>query len=214
VHARLRILVRLAAAACFAVAGTCASAHIALDVRQFSFLSDVAAPHAFIRFRRGEVLLPVDASNCQLVSDTSGKLAAVSYHVTSDYDSVAVVAEAGDSLFILPDIWRQLEDSARALHLIPNSRFDHTYIRAVALRRGTLECTFSAHGVGTTFACRFFVDVTADESKIDLHLQPAKTPNHAMQPTAGRRTTKLFMIPTSHPATIRVLASGGSSCSR
>lgn len=33
--------------------------------------------------------------------------------------------------------------------------------------------------------------------------------NHAMQPTPGRRTLKLSMIRTYHPATTRVLASGG-----
>jgi pimeloyl-ACP methyl ester carboxylesterase len=34
-------------------------------------------------------------------------------------------------------------------------------------------------------------------------------PNQAMQPTAGRRTTKFSITPTSHPATKRGLASGG-----
>jgi TonB family protein len=33
--------------------------------------------------------------------------------------------------------------------------------------------------------------------------------NHSMQPTAGRRTPKLSMTQTSHPATTRALASGG-----
>ena len=33
--------------------------------------------------------------------------------------------------------------------------------------------------------------------------------NQAMQPTAGRRTTKISMTPTSHPASKRGLASGG-----
>jgi hypothetical protein len=34
-------------------------------------------------------------------------------------------------------------------------------------------------------------------------------PNHAMQPTAGRRTTKFSMTQTPHPAATRALASGG-----
>ncbi len=40
-------------------------------------------------------------------------------------------------------------------------------------------------------------------------LQPHKRPNHAMQPTAGRRTLKISMTPTSSPAATRALASGG-----
>jgi len=32
---------------------------------------------------------------------------------TSDYDSVAIVAQVDDSLLMLPDIWRELGDSAR-----------------------------------------------------------------------------------------------------
>jgi hypothetical protein len=35
------------------------------------------------------------------------------------------------------------------------------------------------------------------------------TPNHAMQPTTGRRTAKISMTPTSHLAATRALASGG-----
>jgi hypothetical protein len=38
--------------------------------------------------------------------------------------------------------------------------------------------------------------------------------NRAMERTTGRRTPKFPMIPTSHPAATRALASGGSSCSR
>jgi hypothetical protein len=40
------------------------------------------------------------------------------------------------------------------------------------------------------------------------------TPNRAMEPTTGRRTTKFSVTRTSHPAAMRALASGGSSCSR
>ena len=36
-----------------------------------------------------------------------------------------------------------------------------------------------------------------------------KRPNQAMQPTTGRRTTKLSMTPTSPPAALHALASGG-----
>ena len=35
------------------------------------------------------------------------------------------------------------------------------------------------------------------------------TPNHAMQPTTGRRTTELFMTQTSYPAATLAPASGG-----
>ena len=36
-----------------------------------------------------------------------------------------------------------------------------------------------------------------------------ESPNQEMQLTAARRTTKLAMIPTSHPVATRALASGG-----
>jgi hypothetical protein len=42
-----------------------------------------------------------------------------------------------------------------------------------------------------------------------LRLDIATRPNQAMQPTTGRRTAKLLMTTTSHPATTRALASGG-----
>jgi hypothetical protein len=164
---------RLATLTSALIAVASASADIALDVRDFAFPSDSPAPHAFIRFRGGEVLLPVNASNYQLVSETA-RLAAVSYHVTSDYDSVAVVAEIGDSLLMLPDIWRELEDTARAQHIIPDAAFDHTYIRAVRMHGGTLECTFSAHGAGTEFACKFLVDVVATKDKLHVHIRSDK----------------------------------------
>ncbi|MGI8497337.1 MAG: hypothetical protein ACR2OG_07135 [Gemmatimonadaceae bacterium] len=37
----------------------------------------------------------------------------------------------------------------------------------------------------------------------------SKRPNHAMQPTPGRRTLKFSMTPTFYPAATRALASGG-----
>jgi hypothetical protein len=45
-------------------------------------------------------------------------------------------------------------------------------------------------------------------------VKPRQTPNHAMEPTTGRRALKFSMIRTSRPAATRALASGGSSCSR
>ncbi|HEY2711220.1 MAG TPA: DUF3592 domain-containing protein [Chthoniobacterales bacterium] len=54
-----------------------------------------------------------------------------------------------------------------------------------------------------------------DIARLEIaHEQSTATSNHAMQPTTGRRTLKFSMIPTSHPAATRALASGGSSCSR
>jgi hypothetical protein len=40
-------------------------------------------------------------------------------------------------------------------------------------------------------------------------LQQRESSNHAMQPTAGRRTTEISMTQTPHPAATRGLASGG-----
>jgi hypothetical protein len=40
-------------------------------------------------------------------------------------------------------------------------------------------------------------------------LMQCEPSNHAMQPTTGRRTTKISMTRTSTPATPRALASGG-----
>jgi hypothetical protein len=82
---------------------------------------------------------------------------------------------------------------------------------------------FDSSGVRTTYRAGDHYLWSADCTRgreVDDHfrqfferLMPER-PNHAMEPTTGRRTPKFSLTRTSHPAATRALASGGSSCSR
>jgi hypothetical protein len=79
--------------------------------------------------------------------------------------------------------------------------FDGSPVRCRVSDNGTREYTdvlgCPSYGAGLYI----FIDAAWVEQRLRF--------NQSIQPTAGRRTAKFFMTPTSHPATTRVLASGG-----
>jgi hypothetical protein len=60
-----------------------------------------------------------------------------------------------------------------------------------------------------SYASPFDAPKLQDIGVIRLVPKPRHPSNQAMQPTAGRRTTKFLMTLTLHPAATRALASGG-----
>jgi hypothetical protein len=79
--------------------------------------------------------------------------------------------------------------------------FDGSPVRCRVSDNGTREYTDVLGARRTVQAFIFFIDAAWVEQRLRF--------NQSIQPTAGRRTAKFFMTPTSHPATTRVLASGG-----
>jgi hypothetical protein len=145
-----------------------AHAELSMVRRDFSFPFMPRSPQAFIRYSGGEVLLPVIASNYQFIADSSHRIAAISYHAVSNYDSVAVVAEVDGSLLILPDIWLVLEPELLRERIIPSSDFSHEYLRATSMTGHSLHCTFSAHGGEREFSCTLTIDIAATRDGTSL----------------------------------------------
>jgi hypothetical protein len=148
-----------------------AHAELSLVVRDFQFTSTPRAPQAFIRFAGGEVFLPVHGSNYHFVPNAARRIAAISYHVVSHYDSVAVAAEVDGCLLLLPDIWREIDMESHQQGIVPSKNFSHEYIRAFEMTGGSLLCSYSAHGPEGEFSCKFVVDIAVSRDGISLQIR-------------------------------------------
>jgi hypothetical protein len=153
------------------VSALAARADLSLVVRDFQFTITPRERQAFIRFAGSEVLLPVHGSNYHFVPDATRRIAAVSYHVVSNYDSVAIAAEVDGCLLLLPDIWPEICTQAHEQGIVPSKNFSHEYIRAVEMKGDSLRCTYSAHGLEGEFRCKFVVDIAASRDGISLQIR-------------------------------------------
>jgi hypothetical protein len=99
-------------------------------------------PCKFIKLSSYLVLLPQRSSYLDVVHNAESTIWAVNYHETSNFDSVDLIVGYNERLFILPNIWSNLEERFKAERLLPNVPVDRCRLSVTSVQADTLSCTF------------------------------------------------------------------------
>ena len=99
-------------------------------------------PCKFIKVDGHMILLPQRSSYRDVVHNHENSIWAVNYHETSNFDSVDLVISQDERLFVIPNIWSELEEKLKTNGLLPNIPLDRCHLTVTAVQADTLSCTF------------------------------------------------------------------------
>ena len=198
---------------------------LSLSVSVFAFTATSRAPtpqeRAAFHAAVAEFVFTDDQPSYRFSFDRKNLYLAFEAHGFSVSGSTAIYPNPGQhSAGLIPRRSLSLRDRSGVPELFA-AEFDvDNRATGVTLRITKISITRAGQSISRADAVRIFeTSVVAPLQKNGASRPPRsdsamETSNHAMQPTPGRRTTKISMTPTSHSAATRALASGGSSCSR
>jgi len=102
-----------------------------------------ARPCKFISVSGSLILLPQRSSYRDVVGNVEKTIFAVNYHETSNFDSVDLVLSAEERLFVVPNVWIELESKLKSGNIIPNVGYDRSYLSVTAIEGNRLTCSFT-----------------------------------------------------------------------
>jgi hypothetical protein len=129
-------------------------------------------PCKFIKVDGQLVLLPQRSSYRDVLHSSDNSIWAVNYHETSNFESVDIIVSYSERLFILPNIWSNLEDELKMKGLLPHVPFDRCRLSIISVQDDTLNCTFTglSKQIDKELTTHFSLAVQRQADRINLEI--------------------------------------------
>jgi hypothetical protein len=129
-------------------------------------------PVPFIDCKSGvQIMLPLSTLTLGKVFNEDKTILAINVHELSDFDTVDLLVEKGDKIFLIDNIWTYVGGNLVEANILSTQTWDRMFLEVKSIQKNKLTCQFRGSNspniyVEKTFS--IFIDINDDVMKMEV----------------------------------------------